>query len=58
MPEPGGIPYDAEKYRHEVIRADLANLCSAFCFEHGSKIAEEILRRYYVTPMNKKEKVA
>lgn len=57
VPEPGGEPYDREKFEEGVLRAELCNLANSYDYKHGSRMVDELLRRFDVT-RKPKEKAA
>ena len=48
---PGGKEYDPELFKEEKLRAQLVELVTECCLEHGSKIADKILQEYKITPL-------
>ena len=55
MPEPGGVAFDSKLYQEQLLRAELANIASAHCYQHGHKVVDDILARYTVTRKPMKE---
>lgn len=52
---PGGQEYDAEAFKAETLRSELAELTIGCCLEHGAKIADKILEEYKITPRTRRK---
>ena len=48
MGEPGGEVYSTERLQQELIRADLCAIASVHCYEHASRVVDDIMTRFDV----------
>lgn len=58
MAERGGEVYTPERLERELVRADLCAIATRHCYEHGARVADEILNQFHITRKTLKEKSA
>lgn len=52
----GGKYLDAQEIKERMIRADLCEIAARHCFEHGTKLIDELLVHFDITRKPIKEK--
>jgi hypothetical protein len=56
--ERGGEVYTPERLERELVRAELSAIATRHCYEHGARVANEILDQFHITRKTIKEKSA